>query len=384
MKKSFHVYAVFVTCLHFEIVFFQPWTSLITVLSFSLKKLWLSGSPCLMEIPSSLQNLYGLVELSIRNCTNLEILPNEINLKFLDQLDLSGCSQLRSFPDISTNISILILCRTAIEEVPCWIENFSRINYIRMTGCNNLHCVSVNIYKLIHLETVDFSNCEVLTEARLDGSPDKQKMTTDNINSKLPDDYVPKVMISLINCFRLDQEILYHKQAVFFKSIELPGEEVPSYFTRRTTGNSLTIPLLRTSPSQPVLRFRACAVVNSIPISKGYHPSEIKICCLFKNRLGNQSYFSDFSVTRLDCHMVIFDCCFPLNEDNARLAEVNHYQVEIQFRLISDYPQFKLKAFGILLLEEYGDSAVEMSASRNWVYDLFPSFRGEDVRKKIP
>ena len=119
MKKSFHVYAVFVTCLHFEIVFFQPWTSLITVLSFSLKKLRLSDSPCLMEIPSSLQNLYGLVELSIRNCTNLEILPTEINLKFLDQFDLSGCSQLRSFPDISTNISILILCRTAIEEVPC-------------------------------------------------------------------------------------------------------------------------------------------------------------------------------------------------------------------------------------------------------------------------
>ncbi|CAN6847703.1 unnamed protein product, partial [Brassica oleracea] len=266
----------------------------------NLEILHLNNCSSLVELPSTIQYLNNLEELNMQNCTNLEILPTEINLKFLDQLDLSGCSQLRSFPDISTNISILILCRTAIEEVPCWIENFSRINYIRMTGCNNLHCVSVNIYKLIHLETVDFSNREVLTTEA-----------------------------------RLDQEILYHKQAVFFKSIELPGEEVPSYFTRRTTGNSLTIPLLRTSPSQPVLGFRACAVVNSLPISKGYHPSEIKICCLFKNRLGNQSYFSDFSVTRLDCHMVIFDCCFPLNEDNARLAEVNHYQVEIQFRLIS-------------------------------------------------
>uniref|UniRef100_M4EYP7 TIR domain-containing protein n=1 Tax=Brassica campestris TaxID=3711 RepID=M4EYP7_BRACM len=95
----------------------QPLTPLMAMLSSSLTRLYLSDIPTLVELPSLFRNLNKLKSLSIRHCINLETLPNGINLKSLDILDLTSCSRLRSFPDISTNISELFLSETGIEEV---------------------------------------------------------------------------------------------------------------------------------------------------------------------------------------------------------------------------------------------------------------------------
>ncbi|CAA7058354.1 unnamed protein product [Microthlaspi erraticum] len=81
--------------------------TLMDMISPSLTCLYLSDIPTLVELPSSFQNLSKLETLIITDCINLETLPNGINFESLD-LDLSGCSRLRSFPDISTNISYLI------------------------------------------------------------------------------------------------------------------------------------------------------------------------------------------------------------------------------------------------------------------------------------
>ncbi|KAG7532510.1 Winged helix DNA-binding domain superfamily [Arabidopsis thaliana x Arabidopsis arenosa] len=105
----------------------QPLTPLMTMLSPSLRMLSLSDIPTLKELPSSFHNLDKLTHLSITRCINLETLPTGINLQYLYCLDLSGCSKLRSFPSISTNISQLRLCETAIAEwtfhiVGRWLE----------------------------------------------------------------------------------------------------------------------------------------------------------------------------------------------------------------------------------------------------------------------
>jgi len=41
---------------------------------------------------------------------------------------------LRSFPEISRNISYLYLDKTAIEEVPQWIEDISGLSDLSMSG----------------------------------------------------------------------------------------------------------------------------------------------------------------------------------------------------------------------------------------------------------
>ncbi|CAL9241624.1 unnamed protein product, partial [Arabidopsis halleri] len=97
-------------------------TPLMTMLPPSLMTLSLSDIPSLLELPSSIQNLHKLEHFTITNCTNLETLPTGINLEFLNSLSLRGCSRLRSFPDISTNMEQLYLSQTGIEEVPQWIE----------------------------------------------------------------------------------------------------------------------------------------------------------------------------------------------------------------------------------------------------------------------
>ncbi|EFH53401.1 predicted protein [Arabidopsis lyrata subsp. lyrata] len=293
----------------------QPLTPLLKMVSPSLTRIYLSNIPTLVELPSSIHNLHKLEELSIWNCKNLETLPTGINLKSLYSLDLSGCSQLRCFPDISTNISELFLNETAIEEVPWWIENFINLSFI---------------------------NCGELSEVILNNSP-----TSVTNNTHLP------VCIKFINCFKVDQEALLMEQSGFF---EFSCDEVPSYFTHQTIGASLiNVPLLHISPCQPFFIFRACALVDSESIFID-SPSKFQVCCRFIDSLGNHfdppNQHHVFSAYKKASHMVIFECCFPLNDDNAPLAELNYDHVDIQFHLTHKNCQLKLKGCGIRFFED--------------------------------
>ncbi|KAG7605137.1 Toll/interleukin-1 receptor homology (TIR) domain [Arabidopsis thaliana x Arabidopsis arenosa] len=342
----------------------QPLTPLMTMLSPSLTKLFLSDIPSLVELPSSFQNLHNLEHLNIARCTNLETLPTGVNLELLEQLDFSGCSRLRSFPDISTNIFSLVLDGTGIEEVPWWIEDFYRLSFLSMIGCNNLQGVSLNISKLEKLETVDFSDCEALSHASWDTIPSAVAMATENIHSKLP------VCIKFSNCFNLDHKALLLQQSIF-KQLILSGGEMFSYFTHRTTGTSLTnIPLLHISPCQPFFRFRACALVDTESMDIGSVFFQVQVSCRFTDRLGNyldSPYQHEvFAVLEKGSHMVISDCCFPFNEDNAPLAELIYDHVDIQFHFTQDNDELKLIGCGLRLSEADNDLGNEIDGSEEW------------------
>lgn len=176
----------------------QPLTQLVNMLSPSLTMLCLSNIPSLVELPSSILYLNKLTHLRITQCINLETIPTGINLLHLYCLDLSGSLRLASFPDISTNISHLFLCETAIEEVPWWIEKFSHLCCLCMNGCNHLRSVSLNISKLRYLEIIDFSYCRSLVRPSWNDCPSVVATTRHNIHPKLleeastslPDDFV--------------------------------------------------------------------------------------------------------------------------------------------------------------------------------------------------
>nr|BAE98908.1 disease resistance like protein [Arabidopsis thaliana] len=338
----------------------QPLTCLMKMLSPPLAKnfntLYLSDIPSLVELPCGIQNLKKLMELSIRRCKNLESLPTGANFKYLDYLDLSGCSKLRSFPDISSTISCLCLNRTGIEEVPSWIENFVRLTYLTMLECNKLKYVSLNIFKLKHLDKADFSDCGTLTEVSwCNKTISVAAATADNIQPKLlvseasSSLCVQKSVVRFINCFKLDQEALLQQEPVF-KSLILGGEEVPAYFNHRATGNSLVIPLVPTSISLDFLGFRACALVDVKAMSMPGRV-DIQVSCRFRGSLKNHFDSADHSHSLVAfhkaSHLLIFDCRFALNNDSNPL---NYAHMDITFHLTTDSVS-KINACGIRFSE---------------------------------
>ena len=173
----------------------------------SLEKLDLRGCSSLTELPSSIWNLHKLKDLDMGYCTHLMTLPTGINLESLHCLNLSGCSRLTDFPEISRSISDLYLDGTAIEEVPWWIENISRLSHLSMNGCNKLNKISPNISKLKFLVEVDFSNCESLTEDSWQNHPEEISTSVTTVNmsgnsfQRLPDTWTsiqPEDLISIV------------------------------------------------------------------------------------------------------------------------------------------------------------------------------------------
>ncbi|CAN6849194.1 unnamed protein product [Brassica oleracea] len=75
----------------------------------NLRNLDFSRCSSLVELPASIGNLHKLRSLILRECCKLEALPVNINFKSLMRLDLTDCSLMKSFPEISTNIKYMHL-----------------------------------------------------------------------------------------------------------------------------------------------------------------------------------------------------------------------------------------------------------------------------------
>ncbi|KAG2334242.1 hypothetical protein Bca52824_005422 [Brassica carinata] len=104
----------------------------------NLEKLDLRFCSNLVELPLSLGNLRKLQRLILKGCSKLEVLPANINLESLNVLNLCDCSMLTRFPQISTNIRSLYLLGTAIEQVPPSIMAWPRLEELKMSYFENL------------------------------------------------------------------------------------------------------------------------------------------------------------------------------------------------------------------------------------------------------
>ncbi|KFK38134.1 hypothetical protein AALP_AA3G074000 [Arabis alpina] len=230
----------------------------------SLETLTLDACKNLVEIPTWIQNLTRLTDLKMVGCEKLKVLPTNINLESLYHLDLSRCSQLKRFPEISTSIVDLILEDTSIEAVPssismveldlsdtginllggeleaipdCSEEDGALLLRLNLNGCKNL----VSLPQLpVSLSFIDASNCELLE--RIEGFFDN-----------------PQTNLNFANCLKLNKEAreLLHTSASMIAV--LPCGEMPSYFSHQGTGSSLTITYRRAMPK--FLRFRACILL---------------------------------------------------------------------------------------------------------------------------
>ncbi|RXH68970.1 hypothetical protein DVH24_031303 [Malus domestica] len=100
----------------------RRWRSALKVMT-KLSWLYLDGT-AIKELPASVLNLTNLLTLLLNDCRELEsLLSNICHMKSLQYLDVSGCSNLKKFPEISE----LYLGGTAIKELPASVLNLTNL-----------------------------------------------------------------------------------------------------------------------------------------------------------------------------------------------------------------------------------------------------------------
>lgn len=309
----------------------------------NLMYLRLNNCKSLVTVPSTIGDLYKLVEM--KECTMLEVLPTDVNLPSLETLHLSGCSRLRSFPQISRSMASLYLNETAIEEVPCCIENFWRLSELSMCGCKRLKNISPNIFRLRSLKLVDFSDCgEIVTALRNASilatmSREDHFPLFENTEERYKDgadiDWAGvsrnSEYLKFNNCFKLDRDALELIIRSYMKPTVLPGGEVPTYFTHRASGNSLTVTLPQSSLYQDFLGFKACIAVE--PPNKAETPYlQMGLRWYFRGRSSVYHCMVDARSFEMDeDHLLMFHFCFPLEEVDHTSYELDYIHVEFEY-----------------------------------------------------
>ncbi|KAG5224789.1 disease resistance protein [Salix suchowensis] len=250
------------------------------------------------KCPTISQNMEDLVLEE----TSLKEVPQSVTNK-LERLDLRGCSKLTKFPEISGDIKELHLCETAITEVPSSIQFLKKLRRLDMSGCSKLESfqeITVPMKSLVYLclsktgikkIPSSFKHMISLRILKLDGTPIKElpltikdmvcleDLTLDGTPIKtLPElpsslgslrahhcESLETTMISIntfdrlwdvlnfANCFKLDQKPLIAAMHLKIQSGEeircnriqmnLPGSEIPEWFSDKGIGSSLTIQL---------------------------------------------------------------------------------------------------------------------------------------------
>ncbi|KAL0738753.1 hypothetical protein Bca4012_014963 [Brassica carinata] len=260
----------------------------------NLRMLSLNGCISLVKLPSSVGDMSNLRILYLERCSKLSALPININMKSLDELALTDCSSLKIFPEISTNITVLKLDGTAIEEIPPSITSWPRLCELVIKGCTKL----VSLPQLPDsLEFLVADNCGSLE--RLDCSFNKKKFH----------------VLRFVNCFKLNQEardLIINASTRDFATF--PGETVPRYFTYKATGSSLSMTWngLDTQYFSTSLRFKVCLLlVYKGDVDAGYRRCPEISCCI-EDKLsgvkpaGYSFRFCDLSPTSGE-HLSIFE-----------------------------------------------------------------------------
>ncbi|KAF3499547.1 hypothetical protein F2Q69_00042785 [Brassica cretica] len=105
------------------------------------RELILSGCSRLKTFPEITTNIQ---ELNLSS-TAIEEMPSSLRLwSCLYKLEMQRCRSLKVFPPVPEGIEELDLSDTLIEEVPPWIENLSQLRHLAMFRCWKLDNVSLS------------------------------------------------------------------------------------------------------------------------------------------------------------------------------------------------------------------------------------------------
>ncbi|XP_023644300.1 disease resistance protein TAO1 [Capsella rubella] len=284
----------------------------------SLQELELSD--CLVEIPCFIGNLRMLKKLSLRGCSKVEVLPINIILDSLEELDVTGCSQFTY--------------------VPAWINGMSHLRRLVLKKCMKL----VSLPQLpCSLSILDAENCESL----------------ETLTCSFPN---PEVCLRFIDCWKLKEngrDIIIQTSTSQFAIF--PCREMPAFFTyRATTGSSLVV---KFNPRRiPIhLRFKACLLlINKGDKSDYKEVLPIRVNIVDIQRGSGYHLVGQHLSPLLTEHLYTFEVEVRNVDHQFRYDFRSVECMEILFKFEVDNDRWKIRECGIRpLLEE--DTYVERS-----------------------
>ncbi|KAJ4878167.1 Disease resistance protein (TIR-NBS-LRR class) [Raphanus sativus] len=260
------------------------------LVSENMETLYLDGT-AISELPSNMEKLQNLVVLNMKNCKTLEKIPIRIGeLKALQELILSDCSNLKYFPEVKMNsLNILLLDGTAIEVMPL----LPSLQYLCLSRNDKIIYLPAGISQLFQLKWLDLKYCTSLTSVP-EFPPNLQSVDAHGCSSLktvskplariMPTEQNHSTTFIFTNCENLEQsakeEITSYAQrkcqllsyarkryngglvseALF--STCFPGCEVPSWFCYETVGSELEVKLLPHWHDKRLAGIALCAVVS--------------------------------------------------------------------------------------------------------------------------
>lgn len=108
----------------------------------------------LIKVSSYKQGIGKLVRLSMKDCFQLQSLPDMFNLETLQVLDLSGCIHLEEIKGLPRNMKELYLAGTDVQELPLFPGS---LEFLNAHDCGCLKSVDLYFEQLPRHYT--FSNC---------------------------------------------------------------------------------------------------------------------------------------------------------------------------------------------------------------------------------
>ena len=117
----------------------------------SLEEMDLSYCQNLVKVHESVGFLDKLQIWKLQCCGKLQILPNNLRLKSLEEFLLIDCLRLEKFPNIDPEMKCLRdlnLRGTGIRELPSSIKYLTALRFLDLMDCENLRYLPDDIYKL--------------------------------------------------------------------------------------------------------------------------------------------------------------------------------------------------------------------------------------------
>ncbi|CAN1139569.1 Disease resistance protein RUN1 [Linum perenne] len=140
-----------------------------------LELLRLKGCESLVEIPEHVQDLNNLIEVDLRECSNLKKLPPKLNSKCLKYVRLSKCPNVTRCPDInssSRDLELLDFEETPLKELPSAIHRVKHGGNLRLCGkwITSFPQISrsLNLFRLCHTTVSEMGMEHHHQQARFD------------------------------------------------------------------------------------------------------------------------------------------------------------------------------------------------------------------------